>query len=88
MEKLLKVRFIYKYDDNYPKEALHIFAENEHAVRRNEAVINDLTGELYTVVANDKIIDNCKYLLTLIQTAQNYVQAIRFMESFQMDRIA
>ena len=58
----------------------------EHAVKRNEAVINDLIGELYTVVANDNIIDNCKYLLTLIQAAQNYVQAIRFIESFQMNR--
>ena len=29
VEKLLKVRFIYKYDDN----SLHMFAENESAIK-------------------------------------------------------
>ena len=33
VEKLLKVRFIYEYDDNYPEEALHMFAENESAIK-------------------------------------------------------
>ena len=61
VEKLLKVRFIYEYDDNYPEEALHMFAENESAIKRNEAVLNDLSCEVYTVLANDKIPDNCKY---------------------------
>ena len=39
-----------------------------------EAVLNDLPGQLYTVEANDKIPDNCKYPLPLIQAAQNQKQ--------------
>ena len=38
-----------------------MFAENESAIKRNEAVLNDLSCEVYTVLVNDKIPDNCKY---------------------------
>ena len=30
-------------------------AENEPAMKRNDAVLNNLPGELYTIVADDKI---------------------------------
>ena len=53
VEKLLKVRFLYEYDDKYPEDALHMFAENETAFKRNEAVLNHLSGELYTVLVNE-----------------------------------
>ena len=33
----------------------------------NEAVLNELPGELYTIEANDKIQDNFKYSSALIQ---------------------
>ena len=46
-------------------------AENEPAMKRNEAVLNELSGELYTREANDEIPDNCKYSLVLIQATQN-----------------
>ena len=71
VEKLLKARFIHEYGENYSKDAWHMIAENEPAMKRNEAVLSDLPGELYTIEANDKIPDNCKYPLTLIQAAQN-----------------
>ena len=48
-----------------------MYAENELAMQRNEAVLNELPGELYTRQANDKIPDNCKYPLVLIQATQN-----------------
>ena len=48
-----------------------MYAENEPAMKRNEA---DLPGEFYTLEANDKIPDNCKYPLALIQAAQNEKQ--------------
>ena len=35
--------------------------------------------ELYTVMADDKIPDNCRYPLAILQAAQNYVKVIRFM---------
>ena len=69
-ENLLKARFICESVENYPKDALHMYAENEPAMKRNEAVLNDLPGQLYTIEANNKIqqnikifkyFDNCKY---------------------------
>ena len=33
-----------------------------------------MPGEFYTIEANDKIADNCKYPLTLIQAARNQKQ--------------
>ena len=70
-EKLLKARFIHESDENYLKDALHMWPENEPAMERNEAILNDLPGELYAIEANQKIPDNCKYPLTKIQDAQN-----------------
>ena len=57
-----------------PKGALKMYAKNEPAMKRNEGVINDLPGKPYTIKANDKIPDNCKYPLVLIQAAQNQKQ--------------
>ena len=58
VENLLDARFIRESDENYPKVALHMYAENEPAMKRNEAVLNELPGELYIIKANDKIPDN------------------------------
>ena len=46
-----------------------MFAENEPAEKRNDVFLNDLPGKLYTIGADDKIPDNCKYLLETIQAA-------------------
>ena len=51
-----------------------MYAENEPAMKRNKAVLNELPGELYIIEVNDKIQDNCKYPLALIQAAQNQKQ--------------
>lgn len=32
-----------------------MFSKNERAIKWNEAILNDLLGELYTVDANSKI---------------------------------
>ena len=40
-------------------------------MKRNEAVLNYLPGELHTKEVNDKIPYNCKHLLATIQAAQN-----------------
>ena len=46
VEKLRKARFAHEYDENYPKDDLHMYAENEPAMKRNDAVLNDLPDEL------------------------------------------
>ena len=56
------------------KDTLHIYAENEPPMKRNDAVINDLPGELYSIEADDKIPDNCRYPVATIQAAQNQKQ--------------
>ena len=42
--------------------------------KKNEVFLNDLLGQLYTIQANDKVQDNCKYSLALILAAQNQKQ--------------
>ena len=74
---LLKARCTSEFDEHYPKDVLHMFAENEPAIKRNEAVLNKLPGEIYTIEANDKIPDNRKHTLALKQVAQNQKQTNR-----------
>ena len=50
---------------------MHVNVENEPAMKRNDAVPNDLPGKLYTREAHDNIPDSCKYPLATIQAAQN-----------------
>ena len=58
------------------KNAFHIYAENESAVKRNDTVLNDLPGDLYTIQANDKIPDKCKHPIATTHTAQYQEQTI------------
>ena len=74
IENLLKPRFTRESDKNYPKVPWQMYAENKPAMKRNEAVLNELPGELYITEANDKIPDNCKYPLPLIEGAKNQKQ--------------
>lgn len=41
IEQLLKARFIHESDENYAKDALDMYAENELVLRTNEAILND-----------------------------------------------
>ena len=47
-EKSLE-RFLRESDENNLKDVLHMYGENETAVKRNEVVLNDLPGDLYTI---------------------------------------
>ena len=60
VEKLFKARFIHESDDTYAKYALYMNAEKDPAMKRNDAALNDLSIELYTIEADDKIPDNCR----------------------------
>ena len=51
-----------------------MYAENEPVIGRNEVVLNNLPGQLYTIGADDKIPNNCKYSLATILAAQNQKQ--------------
>ena len=71
IKNLLKARFTHESDENYPKNALHMYAENEPAMKRNDTVLNDLPGEIYPIEVNCKILNNSKCPLELIQVAKN-----------------
>ena len=46
VENLLKGRFTRESDENYPKDALHMYAENEPVMKRHGAALNEFPGEL------------------------------------------
>ena len=60
VENVLKARFIRESDESYSKGTFHMLSENEPAVKKNEAVLNDVPGQLYTIEAYSKIQGNCK----------------------------
>ena len=52
-EILLRTRFTWECNENQSKDALHMYAENDSAMKRNKTVLNYLSGELYTIEANE-----------------------------------
>ena len=72
-ENLLKVRFIHQSDENYPKDAFHMYAENEPAIKRNEAVLNELPDELYTIEARYPLV----LILRLLRIKGKQTQEVR-----------
>ena len=52
-----------------------MYMENEPVMKRNDAFLNDLPGELYTIEANDKIPDNCKYPMAAFHVFENEQKA-------------
>ena len=40
-------------------------------MKRNDAALNYLPGEIYTIESDEKIPDSCKYPLVTIQAARN-----------------
>ena len=41
---MIQSRFIDSEDSNYPRQALHIFAENAPVSRQNHSMLNQLAG--------------------------------------------
>ena len=52
-EQLLLSKFILKTDPNYPKDALHIFAENNPVRRYNNHMLSLNSNSLYSINAID-----------------------------------
>ena len=53
-------------DENYSNVLLR-YIQNKSAMKRNETVLKDLTGELYTEEANETLSDSYKYPLATTQ---------------------
>ena len=55
VDKILKSQelTVDENDPSYPKDAMHVYAHNEHAQTRNNKMIQDLEGTMYTSTAKD-----------------------------------
>ena len=51
--KILSERIVKKSDNNYPREAMHIWAENKPVDSRNKEMLNLINEELVTITAHD-----------------------------------
>ena len=51
--KSLSERIVKKSDDNYPREAMHIWAENKPVDAHNKKMLASINGELVTIIAHD-----------------------------------
>ena len=47
VENNLKARFVNESDRNYPRNALHIYAERQPTTLRNQIIVVDLPSKIY-----------------------------------------
>ena len=69
---------------NYPKHVLHLYTEIEHAMKRNETVLNGCSSLLE---ANEKIPDNCEYSLATIQAFNQKKRKTRVLVQSKLSTI-
>ena len=68
---IIQSRFIDSEDSNYPKQALHIFAENAPVSTYNDTMLNQLAGLPTEIEAIDIAPSNCGFTESDIIVAQN-----------------
>ena len=71
-EMIIQSRFIDGEDSNYPKQALHIFAENAPVSTHNDTMLNQLSGLPIEIKAIDIVPSNCGFTGSDIIAAQNH----------------
>ena len=64
-------RFIDSEDSNYPRQALHIFAENVPVSTHNGSILNQLAGLSIEIEAIDIVPSNCGFTESDIIASQN-----------------
>ena len=70
-EMIIKSRFIDGEDSNYPKQVLHIFAENAPVSTHNDTMLNQLAGLPIEIEAIDIVLSNCGFTESDIIGAEN-----------------
>ena len=70
-EMIIQSRFKDSEDSNYPKQALHIFAENAPALTHNDTMLNQLAGLPIEIETIDIGPSNCGFTESDIIAAQN-----------------
>ena len=51
--KILSERIVKKLNDNYPREAMHIWEENKPVDAHNKKMLDSINGKLVTIIAHD-----------------------------------
>ena len=75
VQNRLKAIFVKENDVNYPRNALHMFAENNSALLHKKEMLMSLPGVLHKIEAIDAIPGDYKYPRSMILSAQNRTQA-------------
>ncbi|XP_057292675.1 uncharacterized protein LOC130621409 [Hydractinia symbiolongicarpus] len=75
-EDLLKSKFIFQNDPNYPKDAIHIFAENQPASEHNKKMLNSIASDEINIEAIDKIPENIK----VCQWCKNSIAVLKWRQ--------
>ena len=70
-EMITQSRFIDSEDSNYPKQALHIFAENAPVSTHSDTMLNQLAGLPIEIDAIDIVLSNYGFTESDIIAAQN-----------------
>ena len=71
-EMMIQSRYIDSEDSNYPRQALHIFAENALVSARNNSMLNQLAGLPIEIETRDIVPSNCGFTESDIIAAQNH----------------
>ena len=74
VQNRLKAIFFIENDVNYPRNAIHIFAENNPTLSHKKEILMSLPGVLHKIEAIDAIPGECKYPKSIISSAQNRKQ--------------
>ena len=74
VQQKLKASFMNETPDNYPQNAVRMFAENYPTVVHNKKILDTLLSKLHRVNAIDNIPAGCQYPLQCIVSAQNRKQ--------------
>ena len=72
VENNLKARFINESDSDYPRNVLHMYAENQPTILQNQIILDDLPGEIYSVEAQDRVF---QIIASIPHTKENRKQA-------------
>ena len=70
-EMMIQSRFIDSEDSNYPRQALHIVAENVPVSTHNGSILNQLVGLSTEIEAIDIVPSNCGFTESDIIASQN-----------------
>ena len=84
----LQTRIVDRDSDDYPKDALHLFAENKFVNEHNNKVLNKMSGEKTVIPSHDSVVSanipakECQNLINKL--SDDYTKTGRLMKSLTL----